>query len=92
MHTLTMFDKIVVNISDEDWDYLCKNRIFSDTPSDEDIRTEFVIGTGITPNTPELWDKADEAFAKYIEDLREIQKLDLNKMCRDKLQADGSNI
>lgn len=74
MHTFKFYDNITLNINDEDWEFLCKNRLFTDSPAYEDIRAEFVSGTGITPNKSHLWEKSDELFHKYIEELREIQK------------------
>ncbi len=72
MHTKVFFDCITVNISDEDCKYLCEHRFFSEDPTDEDIRVEFVTGTGITPNKPELWNQADKMFADYVNDLRQV--------------------
>ncbi len=88
MHTVVFFDELSVNISDDDWDYLCKNRLFTDTPDDEDLRIEFVTGTGITPNKRHLWNQADKMFADYIDDLKIVQSLDINKMARDVLSIE----
>lgn len=76
---------MVLEISEEDWIFLCQNCLFSENPTIEDIQTEFVVGTGITQNKPLLWKEADKMFSEYIQDLREIQQLDINKMAMDAL-------
>ena len=85
MITKKFFNSIVVNISDDDWDFLCKKRFFTNNPTDEDVCAEFVTGTGITPNKPQLWNEADQRFSEYIKDLRKICSLDINRMCREKM-------
>lgn len=67
-----------VKVLDKDWDFLCQNRFFTDTPTQEMIFSEFVTGTGITPNKKNLWNEASERFAEYVNDLREIQKNDID--------------
>ena len=74
-----------LTISDKDWEFLCKNRLFNDDPLKEEIQAEFVSGTGITQNKPHLWKEAEKRFAEYIEDLREIQQMDVNKLARNLL-------
>lgn len=76
------YGKIKVQISEEDYAYLCKNRFNGEKPSQEELCSEFVTGTGITPNKPHLWSQASQKFAEYINDLREIQTLDINKAAR----------
>lgn len=69
---ITLFDELNISISDEDWNFLCIARFFSDDPPIEDIEAEFVTGTGITPNKPEKWMQASEAFREYVADLRSM--------------------
>ena len=88
MHTYKFYDCIEVNISNDDWNYLCENRWFTKTPDAEDVRAEFVSGTGITPNKPNLWDKASEYFHNYVIELQEIHKMDINYECRKLLSFD----
>ncbi len=77
--TIKLFeDKLTVKVSAENWQYLCENRFLSDNPSQEDIQSEFVSGTGISRRNPERWALASESFAEYIDDLREISSLDVN--------------
>lgn len=86
MIRLIFFEELTVEVSEDDWDFLCKNRLFSNNPSQEDLRAEFVSGTGITPNKRHLWSQASERFAEYIQDLREISCLDINTMARKLLK------
>lgn len=72
MKRIVLFEKLDVNISDEDWFFLCKARFFSNNPPIEDIEAEFVSGTGITPNKRKLWVEASNRFHDYIADLRDI--------------------
>lgn len=69
-------------ISYKDWEFLCNTRFFTDNPSEQLIQAEFVTGTGITSNTPELWKNAGNDFMDYIDYLRNVQNLDINNMCR----------
>lgn len=85
MRKFTFYNCIELNISNEDWIYLCKNRWHTDSPQMDDVRAEFISGTGITPNTPDMWQKADEAFHDYINELRELQKIDINSKCKSLL-------
>ena len=89
MKHFELYDNTIkFDVSDADWDFLCKYRFFTKIngePDEERIRIEFTTGTGITPDRPHLWDTATKAFAEYIEDLREMQGLDINKMARDTL-------
>lgn len=73
MHEYLFYENIKVRISDVDWDYLCKNRFFTSNPTYEDLRAEFVSGTGITPNKPERWTNADSDFKRYIQELRQVR-------------------
>lgn len=73
---------MILTISDIDWDFLCKNRFFTDAPLKEEIQAEFVSGTGITQNKPHLWKEANKRFAEYIEDLREIQQMNVNHIAK----------
>ena len=73
MITLTgIFDGLVLSVSEENWAYLCTHRFFSDEPTIEEIRAEFVSGTGITEEKKDRWTNADDDFCQYIEDLKEI--------------------
>ena len=72
MKELTIFKKLTISISDEDWDFLCKYRFFTETPSDELVQSEFVSGTGITEKKAYTWSFANEKFIEYINDLKEI--------------------
>ena len=83
--SIKLWDGLELTISEKDWMFLCENRFFSDTPTTEDVITEFITGTGITKNKPHLWNKASEEFKEYIKDLRKIQDLDINNMARDLL-------
>jgi len=81
---IRLFDgNLMVTVSASDWDYMCKHRFCTDDPSEEDIRAEFVTGTGITSKRTNLWPEASIRFHEYVDDLREISKLDINKMARD---------
>lgn len=86
-----LFSGLILNISDEDWKYMCNNRFFTREPTREMIQAEFVSGTGITGKKKDLWDKASDAFAEYVMDLRQVQDLDINKMARDVLTDDEKN-
>lgn len=79
---IILFEELKVLVNNNDWDYLCKNRFYTNNPTDEMIQSEFITGTGITPNKRKLWSEANERFADYIQDLREIQNLDINNMAR----------
>ncbi len=84
MKQISVFDnKLTFSIPLDEWEFFCKNELFSDTPSQEDVETEFVTGTGITPKKQHLWAEASTRFVEYIKDLRRIKGLDINKMCRD---------
>ncbi len=84
MRKIWLFDKqLTIDVSDDDWEFLCTHRFYSRNPGEEWIRIEFVTGTGITPNKRELWGDASDRFHDYIDDLRAISKLDLCKMCRE---------
>ena len=80
--SVTLFDNLMITISAEDWDFMCKNRFGTDTPSIEDWQMEFVSGTGITSNKKEKWAQANQDFAEYISDLRRIQSLNINEAAR----------
>ena len=92
MHIYKFYNTIDVKISDEDWDFLCKNRWFTENPDYEDVRLEFSTGTQITIQDKELWDKASEEFHEYICDLMEIQKIDINSVARKTLSFDEKYI
>jgi hypothetical protein len=64
--------------------FLCKNRFFTDNPSANIVQAEFVTGTGITAKTKNLWEKR-QYCSMNIEDLKEIQKLNINQMARNLL-------
>lgn len=85
MRKIILFHQMILTISDIDWDFLCKNRFFTDDPLKEEIQAEFVSGTGITQNKPHLWKEAEKRFAEYIEDLREIQQMNVNHIARNLL-------
>lgn len=70
MKTITLFETLSLSVSDENWDFLCKYRFFTNTPSIEDVQREFITGTGITPNKQYLWNNANTMFEEYISDLR----------------------
>ena len=73
MKKVRLFDnQMVLNISEEDWDFLCQNRLFSENPAIDEIQAEFVSGTGITKNKKHLWENANEKFLEYVKDLKEI--------------------
>lgn len=88
MINITLFSNLQISISHKDWDFLCENRFFTDSPTIDDIQREFVTGTGITPDKKYLWNNASELFAEYIDDLRDIQKIDINKMARNLLSEE----
>ena len=89
MKQLVFFDNsLTINIPEEDWIYLCNNRFFTDHPEHNIIQAEFVTGTGITPKKKNLWNQATERFIDYINDLREIQGIDINKMARGLLSEE----
>ncbi len=85
---ITFWNDLTIHVSPDDWDYLCKNRFLSDSPSHDEIQAEFVSGTGISPNKKHLWGEADTRFSEYVQELREIQEMDINKMARDLLDDD----
>ena len=85
---ITLWNDLTIHVSPNDWNYLCKNRFPSDNPSLDEIQTEFVSGTGITPNKKHLWNEADTRFAEYVQELREIQEMDINQMAKDLLDND----
>lgn len=88
MHKYIIYNCIELSISDEDWDYLCQNRWFTTKPELEDIKAEFISGTGISPSKEHLWDKASILFHEYVTDLKDIQKMDINIECRNMLSFD----
>lgn len=63
----TLFNKIELKISKTDLDFLCEKRFFTDKPTLEDIQSEFVTGTGITPNKAHLWKDASKRFHEYVD-------------------------
>ena len=79
MKQIILFNSLKINISETDWQYLCNYRFFTTTPSDETVQAEFVSGTGITSRKKHLWKEADKRFAEYIEDLREINKKEIER-------------
>ncbi|MBQ9277969.1 MAG: hypothetical protein IJ224_04970 [Lachnospiraceae bacterium] len=81
--SLKLFDELIIIINYDDWMFMCKNRFGTETPSYEEIQAEFVTGTGITKNKRELWREANARFTEYINDLKEIRSIDLNKAARD---------
>ncbi len=85
MKEMILFDELIIKISEDDWDFLCKNRFFSDAPDEEMLQSEFVTGTGITRNKKHLWNQASERFSEYIKDLKEIAGLDINAMATNVL-------
>ncbi len=96
----TLFDKIELNISKTDLDFLCEKRFFTDKPTLEDIQSEFVIGTGITPNKAHLmslsrreetgkWKESSKRFHEYVDDLRAIENTDVNSMARELIASKG---
>ena len=73
MKTVSLFNnKMILNISEEDWSFLCNNRLFSEYPTIDEIQAEFV--TGITENKLTSWKEADVRFAEYVQELREIRE------------------
>lgn len=77
MKRIFLFDNmLMIHIDTELWDYLCNFRFFSSNPSDKEIEAEFISGTGITKNKPQLWSEANSRFVSYIEELRQIYKQD----------------
>ena len=74
MKEIKIFDnRLNLKMSDDDWDFLCKYRLFNQNPDIETIENEFITGTGITPNKEYLWGISNISFSEYIEDLRKIQ-------------------
>ena len=81
---LRLFDnQLKLSVSAEDWDYLCENVFYSDDPDIDDVESEFVTGTGVTPRKVDLWPEASKRFASYVDELRVVKSLDINQMCRD---------
>ncbi|MCR5118184.1 MAG: hypothetical protein K6B44_01020, partial [Lachnospiraceae bacterium] len=72
MREYKFWEKLILHISDEDFDFLCRKRFFTYSPTFEDVRIEFVTGTGITYQKSELWGEADQLFHEYILDLKGI--------------------
>lgn len=70
---MTLFRELTVRVSEENWEYLCTNRFFSDTPSEADIQAEFTLGTGIAESNRHLFSECEAAllFANYIRGLME---------------------
>lgn len=75
MKKIRLYDALDVEISDDDWDFLCNVRFFTDTPTYDEIETEFLAGTFITENKKHLGDVASSKFAEYIADLRSMNPL-----------------
>lgn len=86
--TFKPFQGLTVTVTRNDWQYLCDHRWFTNTPTADDIQTEFITGTGITPNQPELFSSATEEFHQYVDELRMISKLDINKMAHEIISKD----
>ena len=87
--TIKIFDnQLVFEISYKDWCYLCNNIFYTFEPNQDDIEAEFVTGTGITPKKKESWGGASTKFTEYINNLRTIKSLDINKMCRELLEKE----
>ncbi len=49
MKIIKIWNELEVQVSDEDWAFMCEVRFFSENPTDDAIETEFVNGTRITP-------------------------------------------
>ncbi len=55
MNKIIIFNnKLPINVSNEDWQFLCSKVFYNDNPTIEDIEMEFVTGTGITPKKKEI--------------------------------------
>ncbi len=72
-----LFNTIELNISDDDFDFLCKHRFHTNNPSLEDVEKEFVKGTGIYPrqddlNNFELHKRVDFLFSYYVQYLKDL--------------------
>lgn len=74
--------ELTLQVAYEDFCFMCKKRFGTNEPSEDDWQTEFVTGTGITSERKDLWPRASERFAEYINDLRELQSIDINSMAR----------
>ena len=86
MHTFPAFNnELQVQVSATHWLFLCKYRFFTDTPSDEELQTEFVTGTQITSQMKDKWNCASTAFADYIDDLITIsgKSLELQQLAEN---------
>ena len=88
MKYIELFDgQLGLEISDENWDYLCKYRFGTTNPSLNFIEPEFVTGTRITPGKKDIFHDASRLFADYINDLREINHDDINRQARELLSG-----
>ena len=73
MIEIKIFDnQIILNVSEDDWFFLCENRFFSSNPTIEEIESEFITGTAITRSKSMLWKEATIKFSEYVEELKEI--------------------
>ncbi len=88
MKEFVLWENLYLYISEEDYGFLCDHRFYTSAPSIEDLISEFVTGTGITPNKRDLWSCASEKFAEYIQDLREIESMNINRMAQNILSED----
>jgi len=79
---IRLFDGLQFYVSEDDWNFMCKNRFFSENPPMDEVQAEFVTGTGITKSKKDLWNQASSRFADYVDDLREICSLDVTSMAR----------
>ena len=87
---IVLFDKLVIEITDEDWNFFCEYRFGTHQPTEEMIQSEFVSGTGIHINKKDKWSVASKEFSEYIADLKEIQRLDVNQAAKNLIiEEDG---
>lgn len=79
--------QLIINISEEDWAFLCENRFFTDSPEIDSIEADFITGTGITSTAEEKWSNASDKFKDYIDDLRDIMGLNICDMAKNVISA-----
>lgn len=86
-------EQLTVHISDNDWDFLCAHRFMTVHPSLREFETEFVCDTNISSSDEKrkLWPEADKRLAEYIDFLRQIQDININKACNTLLNSGESN-
>lgn len=83
-----LFGRYNIAFSERDWEFMCKNRWFTDSPSVEEMEAEFGL-CGLRDARDDA--DANELVASVVSALREIRGLDIEQKC-DKAIRSNSNL